>query len=101
MKKYNGVELFNMVKEVCSYNGELVEYDYCDMEMIDDILIDKSPKEILYMSVDDFNIFDDYFKINIMGDLESVSERELFNDLEKDREYIMEEYNNYLNALNN
>ncbi len=77
MKKYTEYtveELKEMVFEVNNWNGSLEDYNFYDMEELDELFYDMEPSELLRMvQGGNFNIYDDYFKGNVYGWLESFT----------------------------
>lgn len=93
MKKYTVEQLEEMVREVNGWNGSLEEYDYMEMDILNDYLADVEPLEVLRMAqYGDFNLNDDYFVINVYRNLESVSNIEHNEILENGYDEIVEAY---------
>ena len=92
MKKLNGYELLEMVREVNSYDASLEEYNYYYMDELDDIFYDTKPSDILNLVADGFSVYADYFKFDGLGHIESYHEYELLEELEEDHDYILEVY---------
>ena len=92
MKKLNGYELLELVREVNSYDGSLEEYYYYSMDELDGLFCDTKPSDLLNMVAGEFNIFDDYFTIDVYGHLVSYCEYEVYEELEQDQGYILEVY---------
>ena len=92
MQKLNGYELLEMVREVNSYDGSLDEYCYYNMDELDELFYGTKPSDILNMVVGEFNIFHEYFIINVLGHLVSFREYEVYEELEQDQDYILEVY---------
>ena len=84
MNKYTVEQLKEMLQEVNGWDGSLGDYDYMEMGQLDEMLISVEPTEVLRMAhFGEFNWSDDYFTINVYGNLESISEFE-FEELLKD-----------------
>ena len=87
-------KLQEMVREVNGWDGSLGEFEYHEMEQINELFQSAEPLEILRMAqFGEFNCNDDYFTINVYGNLESINEFE-FGELLKDNQAeITERYN--------
>ena len=97
MKKYTVEQLREMVQEVNSWDGSLEEFEYYEMEQINDLFHGVEPLEILRMAhFGEFNWSDDYFTINVYGNLESISEFEFEDMLKDNHDEIVERYNELL-----
>ena len=84
MKKYTVEQLREMLQEVNGWDSSLEDYDYMEMGQLDEMLNSVEPTEVLRMAhFGEFNWSDDYFIINVYGNLESISEFE-FEDMLKD-----------------
>ena len=92
MQKLNGYELLEMVREVNSYDGSLEEYSYYNMDELDELFYGTKPSDLLNMVAGEFNIFDDYFTIDVYGHLVSYRKYEVLDELEQDHDYILEVY---------
>ena len=94
MKKYTVEQLKEMVQEVNSWDGSLGDYDYMEIEQINELFHSVEPLEILRMAhFGEFDWNDDYFIVNDYGNLESINEFE-FEELLKDNQAeITERYN--------
>ena len=94
MKKYAVEQLKEMVQEVNGWDSSLEDYDYMEMGQLDEMLNSVEPTEVLRMAhFGEFNWNDDYFTINVYGNLESINEFE-FEELLKDNQAeITERYN--------
>ena len=99
MKKYTVEQLREMLQEVNGWDSSLEDYDYMEMGQLDEILISVEPTEVLRMAhFGEFNWSDDYFTINVYGNLESISEFE-FEELLKDNQAeITERYNELIES---
>lgn len=99
MKKYTIEELKEMVQEVNSYDGSLEEFEYYEMEQINDLFHDVEPLEILRMAhFGEFSWNDDYFTGNVYGNLDSINESEFEEELTDNEDEIVERYNELLEA---
>ena len=97
MKKYTVEQLKEIVIEVTGWDGSLEEFDYMDMEELEEILNGLNPIEILRMSqFGNFNWNDDYFIINAYGNLDSVNEFRFEKMLEENHDEIVERYKELL-----
>ena len=84
MKKYTVEQLKEMVQEVNSWDGSLGDYDYMEIEQINELFHSVEPLEILRMAhFGEFDWNDDYFIVNDYGNLDSINEFE-FEDMLKD-----------------
>ena len=94
MNKYTIEQLAEMVQEVNGWDSSLEDYDYMEMGQLDEMLNSVEPTEVLRMAhFGEFNWSDDYFTINVYGNLESINEFE-FGELLKDNQAeITERYN--------
>ena len=94
MNKYTIEQLAEMVQEVNGWDSSLEDYDYMEMGQLDEMLNSVEPTEVLRMAhFGEFNWNDDYFTINVYGNLESINEFE-FEELLKDNQAeITERYN--------
>ena len=89
-KEYTIEQLKEMVREVNDWDGSLEEYEYEDMEFLN-YAFDVEPLELLRMAhFGDFNWNDDYFTINVYGNLDSISENDFHSELiDNSKEIIM------------
>ena len=86
MKKYTVEQLREMLQEVNSWDGSLGDYDYMEIEQINELFHSVEPLEILRMAhFGEFDWNDDYFIVNDYGNLESINEFE-FEVLLKDNQ---------------
>ena len=97
MKKYTVEQLREILQEVNGWDGSLEDYDYMEMEQLDEMLNSVEPTEVLRMAhFGEFNWSDDYFTINVYGNLESISEFEFEDMLKDNHDEIVERYNELL-----
>ena len=97
MKKYTVEQLREMLQEVNGWDSSLEDYDYMEMEQLDEMLNGVEPTEVLRMArFGEFNWSDDYFTINVYGNLESISEFEFEDMLKDNHDEIVERYNELL-----
>lgn len=76
LENLDDTDLFDLVVEEANYDesGELSEYDWEPMEVLDTALSEKSPTRILYMaSCGDFDIDAEQFRFDGYGNLVSAS----------------------------
>src|SRR5699024_2836744 len=94
MNKYTIEKLAEMVQEDNGWDSSLEDYDYMEMGQLDEMLNSVEPTEVLRMAhFGEFDWNDDYFTINVYGNLESINEFE-FEELLKDNQAeITERYN--------
>lgn len=93
MRKYTIEELKEMVREVHGWDGSLENYEYYEMEQINELFHDAEPLELLRMAhFGDFNWNDEYFQINVYGNLESYRELDVEIQLEANQDEIIEHY---------
>lgn len=90
MKNYTVEQLKEMVQEVNGWDGSLEEYEYEEMEFLN-YAFDVEPLELLRMAhFGNFNWNDDYFTINVYGNLDSINEFEFERKLiDNSKEIIM------------
>lgn len=82
-----------MVSEVSSYCGELDYLEVHDMESIDDILHHLGAMEVIGMADNgDFDINDDYFKLDGYGNLDSFTTSGYESELEYSKDEIIRQY---------
>ena len=99
MKKYTVEQLAEMVQEVNSWDGTLEDYDYMEMEQINELFHESEPLEILRMAhFGGFNWSDDYFTIDAYGNLESISENDFHGELIDNHDEIVKRYNELVEA---
>lgn len=92
--KYTVEQLAEMVLEVNGWDRSLEGFEYMEMEQLDEILTGVEPTEVLRMAhFGEFNWNDDYFTIDVYGNLESVGYYEFQEDLESGHDEIVERYN--------
>ena len=100
LKKYfieNPEDLRQVVVEINGYNGSLEFLDLLEMDMIDEVLFEYLPSEILNKAFyGDFNPNDDYFTLEPIGNLTSYTEyeanKELLDYLDEILEQLFEVY---------
>lgn len=94
MNKYTIEQLEEMVREVNSWDGSLEDFEYYEMEQINELLHGVEPLELLRMAhFGDFNWNDDYFTINVYGNLDSCSEDSFITGLADNENEIAAHYN--------
>lgn len=94
MKKYNVEQLAEIVREVNSWDGSLEDFEYYEMEQLDELLHSVEPTEILRMAhFGDFNWNDEMVTIDGYGNLVSISYYEFQAELESNHDEIVERYN--------
>ena len=94
MKKYTVEQLEEMIREVNSWEGSLEDFEYYEMEEIDEVLHGVGILEILRMAhYGEFNWSDDYFTVNAYGNLESINEFEFEKVLKDNQNEIIAHYN--------
>lgn len=99
MKKYNVEQLREMVQEVNSWDGSLEEFEYYEMEQINELFHSVEPLEILRMAhFGEFIWSDEFFQVNAYGNLESFRELEVSIQLEVNHDEIVERYNELVEA---
>lgn len=97
--KYTVEQLAEMVQEVNSWDSSLEDFDYIEMEQLDELLINVEPTEVLRMAhFGDFNWSDGLVKIDVYGNLESISFYEFQSVLESNYNEIVERYNELVEA---
>lgn len=93
MKKYNAEQLEEMVFEVNNWDGSLEDFNFYDMEELDELYADVEPTELLTMvNAGRFSIHDDYFKGTVYGRIESFNKAEVYEMLEDNYKEIVERY---------
>lgn len=91
---FSGKNLKEMVYEVNSYDGSLEEFDYRYMGALNEVLRETKPAEILSMGqFGQFDLYDDMFKINEEGHLESCSTFSYMKELVDNSRVIVGRYN--------
>lgn len=97
MKNYTVEQLKEIVREVNAWDDSLEEFDYNPMDELDEILVDTSVTETLRMAhFGEFNWSDDYFTINVYGNLDSLGNYEYEELLKDNYNEIVERYNELL-----
>ena len=92
--KYTVEQLREMLQEVNGWDSSLEDYDYMEMGQLDEMLNSVEPTEVLRMAhFGEFNWSDDYFTINVYGNLESISEFEFEDMLKDNHDEIVGRYN--------
>lgn len=92
--KYTVEQLAEMVQEVNSWDGSLEEFEYREMEEINELLHDVEPLEILRMAhFGEFDWNNDYFTIDVYGNLDSIDEDEFHGELIDNSKEIVGRYN--------
>ena len=85
LKKYffeNTDDLQDVVVQINGYNGSLEFLDFLEMKMIDEILSEQLPSDILRNAYHgEFNPYEDYFSIDVYGHLVSYTEYEFKKEL--------------------
>ena len=94
MNKYTTEQLKEMVQEVNGWDSSLEDYDYMEMGQLDEMLNSVEPTEVLRMAhFGEFDWNDDYFIVNDYGNLDSINEFELEEELKGNHDEIAERYN--------
>ena len=97
MNKYTVEQLKEMLQEVNGWDSSLGDYDYMEIEQINELFHSVEPLEILRMAhFGEFDWNDDYFIVNDYGNLESINEFEFEELLEDSQDEIVERYNELL-----
>ena len=92
--KYTVEQLAEMMQEVNSWDGSLEEFEYYEMEQINDLFHGVEPLEILRMAhFGNFEWQDEMFKINGLGNLDSCSEDYFITELTDNEDEIVGRYN--------
>jgi len=92
--KYTVEQLAEMVQEVNSWDGSLEDFEYMEMEQLDELLTDVEPTEVLRMAhFGNFNWADEMVTFNAYGNLESISYYEFQSELESNYDEIVDRYN--------
>ena len=87
-------KLQEMVREVNGWDGSLGEFEYHEMEQINELFQSVEPLEILRMAqFGEFNCNDDYFTINDYGNLDSILENDFHGELIDNSKEITKRYN--------
>lgn len=87
---YTVEQLRLMVMEVNEFDSSLDNLEFFEMEELDDVLTGLEPTEILRMAhFGDFNWNDEYFQINVYGNLDSANSW----DIEDYQDEIVDRYN--------
>ena len=94
MTKYTIEQLREMTQEVNGWDGSLEEFEYYEIEQINDLFHDAEPLEILRMAhFGEFNWNDDYFTVDVYGNLDSINEFKFEKELKDNHDEIVERYN--------
>ena len=92
-------KLQEMAREVNGWDGSLGEFEYYEMEQINELFQSAEPLEILRMAqFGEFNCNDDYFRINGYGNLDSILENDFHRELIDNSKEIVERYNELVEA---
>ena len=76
-------DLLSLCKDICSYDGNLDQFDIFSMYELDEILYSYKPTEIVNcIEFGDFHISDEYFRFNGYGNLESLSRSDIEEELD-------------------
>ena len=87
------IELLEMVQEVNGYNGDLEYLEFYGMECFNELMNGLDPEEIARRIFHgDFSPYDEYFKFNGYGNLESLSVYEVQRELLDYEEEIRNTY---------
>lgn len=98
MNKYTVEQLQEMVREVNSWDGSLEEFEYEEMEFLN-YSFDVEPLELLRMAhFGNFNWNDDYFTVNVYGNLDSINEFEFEKELIDNSKEIIMVYNDLVES---
>lgn len=99
MKKYTLEQLEEMVREVSGWDGSLENYKYYEMDELDELLCGVEPTEILRMAhFGEFNWNDEYFTVNVYGNLESINKLEFQKVLKDNQDEIIAHYNDLVES---
>lgn len=92
-------QLREMTLEVNSYDGSLEEFEYYEMEQINDLFHGAEPLEILRMAhFGEFDWNDDMFTVDVYGNLDSCSEDYFITELTDNEDEIVKRYNELVEA---
>ena len=101
IEKYDELNLqdkLNLISEVNSYNGYLEEFNYYenDEEFFTLFFSGKEYELARAINYGDYNFMDAYVKIDVYGNLISMSAYELEKELDNYADEIIDTYNEYL-----
>ena len=101
IEKYDSLDLqekLNLISEVNSYNGYLEEFAYYenDEEFFKLFFSGKEYELARAINYGDYNYMDAYVKIDVYGNLVSLTDYELEKELANYADEIIDVYNEYL-----
>ena len=101
IEKYDNLDVqekLNLINEVNGYNGQLEEFNYYenDEEFFKLFFSGKEYELARAISYGDYNYMDAYVKIDVYGNLVSMTSYELEKELDKYTDEIIDTYNEYL-----
>ena len=82
-------DLISIVRQVNSWNGSLEEYNFYDMDELDDLFCDVKLTDFLSKLAPNFNHGDDGFRDTIYG-IESCSMQDVVDDIKDNIEEVAE-----------
>lgn len=93
-KDFTSKELLIMAREISGYNGMFEEIGYADSDLNEflKVYFAEPIDAIRAWHYGEANYNDEYFRINVYGNIESLSEYELLEECEDNRDDIVEEY---------
>ena len=108
IKDFSREDLLLMARDIANYNGMFEEIGYAD-DNLNDFLktyFAEPIDAIRAWSYGGANYDDDYYRMNIYGNIESLSAEDLLDECECNRDEIVEEYvrlveKNYIDDYNN
>ena len=96
MKEFTNEEVYRMAIEVYYYNGMYEEIGgaYEDLEHFLDVSFTSTEDAIRAWYYGEAEYNDDYFRLNVYGNIESLSYDELMEEVEEYKDDIIEDYIN-------
>lgn len=102
-RELGGSILWEIVREANSWDGSFEDLEFYEMDDLDELLQGKTPSELLRMIDASFDLNQDYFYFDSYGEVCSIDEMNIFDDLfdqcEEICEWLLENLHNanYLN----
>jgi hypothetical protein len=87
-------ELIEMVRNIISYDGSFEDLDYFENDeyFFQDFFQNKVDEAVRAVCYGNYEYMDDYVKFNAYGNLDSCSEYQYRNEVENNRDEIIEHY---------
>ena len=92
----SGDDLAVLIQYMNAYDGSFEEAIYYDMDQFDEFMSDNTPMEIARMiHFGEFNPYDDYFRFDGYGNLESLDWQEICAEAKDSKDDIIDHLVNY------